>query len=369
MAKFKPAFGGPADHARLPAPAAVAGWPYARHGLKLLDYRWVKRPPGGFTSRLQSPPERPFLPHGLTASETPPELTHLSTQPLNLEFSGTRFTGTGFTGTVFTEPQPTLEDSVIEALIRALYDALPDTLAETDALAQTTASGTLLGRHGNASRPTSEEPRRPSPSSVPATGAPASVSPAASGTPPVPAPEPRPYVIGSPPEGLPAATLRSLTRLDIRVPPDRTAGVIRGQAELGQGEPCFLRAQSALWSWRTHRQANMDIHSHGPPLPGRNALVEQKIGPVTLLLGCRVLDMVEEPRRWGFTLVSLDGQVLLLRETFLVDWQPDNRVVFSLSTQQFLAMPNLTFLAPVHAALRRKFKQEYIRNMQEMTAD
>lgn len=265
--------------------------------------------------------------------------------------------------------QPTLDDTVIDGLIEALYSVLPEALSQP--LAETTTSGNRIGRHGFAPgiRPDSIW----TPASVPAadslTDETTDLPLEEPTTPPPPPLEPRPYVVGAVPEGLPLITLRSLSQLELALPAENAVGRLTKQAVLGQGEACFLRAQSALWTWRTHRQVNMEAHAEGPPSLGRHVLIEQRIGPVTLLLGCRITEMIEEERRWGFTLGSLSGQVLQSSEHFLVEWQADDQVVFSVDTQQQLAMPNLTFLAPVYSALRRKFKQGYIRNMLELTAN
>lgn len=354
-----------------PESADVSARPYTRQALNLLDYRWSRRQPGHRHSGLQH-----LLDPAHALSEMPltyqtdqprpadlPELSGLYTQHLT-PCMDMQEAASG----ALPSPLPTLEDSVIDGLIRALYAALPDALSQTEA--ERTASGNTVGRHGYAPRITPVEHWLPV--SVPARPAELQDHEAEEGdelTEPLAAPEPRPYVLGAVPEGLQLVTLRSLTDLHVHGPADTSAAQLSARQVLGTGEPCYLRAQAALWSWRTHRQVNMDLHTHGPPRPGRDALIEQKIGPVTLLLGCRVTHMTEEPRRWGFTLTSLNGQVLVCREDFLVEWHDDGTVVFNVSMQQQLAMPSLTFLGAVHAALSRKFKQGYVRNMLELTSD
>lgn len=264
-------------------------------------------------------------------------------------------------------PQTTLDDTVIEGLIQALFTALPEGLEA--AAVETTNSGNRIGRHGHVSRLKRESLWVPTSVPKPDTQEEEPEEEEAQTLPPPQPPEPRAYVVGAVPDGLFQVTLRSLPALEVSLPSENAGSPLATQVALGSGEACFLRAQSALWTWRTHRQANQEMHAEGPPMLGRNALIEQRIGPVTLLLGCRVTDMIEAERQWGFTLGSLAGQVLQSRESFLIEWQPDDQVIFSLHTQHQFAMPNLTFLGPVYSALRRKFKQGYIRNMQELTSD
>lgn len=336
----------------------------ARRDFSLLDYRWSFRWRADRRLSLQQlldPGEAlQHMPAPLQSAQAPsPELPSLASL---------------HTAQHFPEPpqelplQPTLEDSVIDGLIDALYEVLPDALNEP--LAETTLSGSRIGRHGYARRsrpeslwvpaPNHSETLEESPAEMPHEATPAAA---------LPPPEPKPYVMGAVPEGMIEVTFHSLSELPLSLPAPQSAGLLSAQMVLGRGEACFLRAQSALWSWRTHRQTNMEVYAEGPPSPGRNALLEQKIGPITLLLGCRVTGLIEEDRRWGFTLGSLSGQVLRSREHFLVDWQPDDTVLFTLETQQQLAMPSLSVLGPVYSALRRRFKQGYIRNILELTAE
>lgn len=388
MVNLAAATDGTPEPRQVASPADTRSRLFAREYLGLLDYRWSQRQANSRHSGLQQlldpghalremPPGSSLSYRGTLPRPTDlPELTGLYTQHLATQPPGLRPARDGDRQDwleALTDPpplEPTLEDSVIEGLIRALYAALPDALP--DALSQTeaerTSSGNKVGRHGYAPRVKPDDHWIPvSAPSRPDGQEQQEFSPSASE--PAPLPEPRPYVLGSVPDGLQLFTLRSLSELEVQAPADDSSGLIRARTLLGTGEPCFLRAQSALWSWRAQHQVNVDIHAHGPPLPGRDVLIEQKIGPVTLLLGCRVTEMTEEQRRWGFTLTSLEGQVLVSREAFMVEWLPDDTVVFVVTMQQQLAMPNLTFLGPVHSALRRKFKQGYVRNMLELTAD
>ncbi|WP_291425729.1 DUF1990 family protein [Deinococcus sp.] len=243
--------------------------------------------------------------------------------------------------------QATLDESVVDALINALYDALPADL-EISAVGfqpEVTTSGNVLGRHQAVTSRTLVDLETELEQT-----------------------EPRQLVRGPVDGATIRVTLHALTELPLDVLPDEPAQRISKSTVLGEGEACFLRAQSALWAWRTHRQNNLQLHSAGPPVVNRNVLIEQRIGPLTLLVGCRVTEQHEAPRLWGFTLGSLRGQVLRSRETFLIEWQPGGQVVFTCTSEQSIALATLGFLAPVHNAVRRMMVKSYIRNMLEMSA-
>lgn len=232
----------------------------------------------------------------------------------------------------------TLNESVIEGLFQALCDALPPDLGITvEEAAPGTHSGSVVGRPA-----------------VPAVGGSAGA---------------RQVVRGVVDAATVQVTLQALSGAPLGDVPADPAQRLSKSVTLGQGEACFLRAQSALWAWRTHRQSLLQLHSAGPPAPRRTVLLEQKLGPLTLLSGCRVTEQYEAARRWGFTLVSLRGQVLRLRENVLVEWRPDDQVVFSCASEQSIALNTLSFLAPVHQAVRRMVVQGYARTMLEMSGE
>ncbi len=243
--------------------------------------------------------------------------------------------------------QATLDESVVDALIQALYDALPADL-EVSAVGfqpEVTTSGNVLGRHRTLTGRTLVDLETELEQT-----------------------EPRQLVRGPVDGATIRVTLHALAELPLDILADEPAHRISKSTVLGEGEACFLRAQSALWAWRTHRQNNLQLHSAGPPVLNRNVLIEQRIGPLTLLVGCRVTEQHEAPRLWGFTLGSLRGQVLRSRETFLVEWQPGGQVVFTCTSEQTIALATLGFLAPVHNTVRRMMVQGYERNMLEMSA-
>lgn len=312
----------------------------------------VEPAPQGAVKAEAAPPEpsEPAPSLEINASFDPPFLTSVSPE---LAASGPI--------PAFLPLQPTLDESVVEALIQALYDALPADLEEPSwgSIPETTTSGNLIGRHQTTLSPVPTRLVRHAPSDHPVS-LPGNADPEAT---------PKQFSRGVVDEATLQVTRQALGQLELEEPAEDTAHSLQVRAVLGMGEACYLRAQSALWAWRTHRQQNLQLHTDGPPSVGRNALIEQRIGPVTLLIGCRITELTDTERSWGFTLVSLSGQVLRSRETFLVDWQENGEVIFTSTSLQQISSPTLGFLGPVHSALRRVMIQGYTRNMVEMSAD
>lgn len=293
-------------------------------------------------------------------SEWPPEwpAAELAPELPDLERQHTRDRGvTGVWPDASLLTLTTLDESVVEALIQALYDALPGELAAEAVVVspERTSSGNVLGRpQGSDPVPLAQDTPDPT---LPDEDDPERL------------PAPRTYVRGLPDDETLEVARQSLPDLELAPPSVSPATLLRASAVLGQGEACFLRAQSALWAWRTHRQSHLELHTDGPPGQGRHVLIEQRVGPLTLLISARVTRMVEGERYWGFTLTTLEHQVVRAQESFLVEWLEDDGVVFTFESRVQLAAPNLVFLSPALSALRRVWNQGYLRNMREMTAD
>lgn len=341
-----------------------------REKLPLLDMRWGKQ---GRGIQVPSTPLQNLLDpgHSLLATTTSFQTDHSLHRPYlpNLTDLQTNASPQGF-DFIFDDsaemPTTTLEESFVQALIQALYEALPDSLNTPDpASPPTTPSGALLGRH-RGSVPVSRHK-----TVTTHVVAPAEQTPQEPAEKPLPAAEPvaRQYVMGVVDEGTLSVTRKSLAELDFDLPAEGSPGYFTGKALLGRGEAAFLRAQSALWAWRTHDQPNLELYTDGPPMPGRNVLIEQKIGPVTLLHGRRVTEQSEGPRHWEFKLGSLSGQVVRSLESFQLEWCENDDVVFKLQSHQQITLASLAVLRPVYSAVRRVVAQGYLRNIRDLSAE
>lgn len=204
-------------------------------------------------------------------------------------------------------------------------------------------------------RPPSERGRHdalPAPLPSPEAG-PADLPPAA----------PRPYVLGALDQATVDASLRALAGHEPELPDIGSSTHMRMMIELGEGESTFLNARSALWSWRPHRQAGVKVHTHGPPVVGRDVLLEQRAGLVTVLQGCRVLTLLESEHDWGFTLGSLSGQVYHLWERLLIERHPDDRVTLLISSHHEVALRGFGLVGGILNSARRSAVQGYARGM------
>jgi uncharacterized protein (UPF0548 family) len=102
--------------------------------------------------------------------------------------------------------------------------------------------------------------------------------------------------------------------------------VIRRE-RLGDGEATFTRAVAALFGWRMHRGAGLAVLS-APAWPAVGEIVITRLGPPVLgpIAPCRIVYMVDEPRRRGFGYGTLPGHPASGEEAFLVERAEDDGV-------------------------------------------
>ena len=163
------------------------------------------------------------------------------------------------------------------------------------------------------------------------------------------------------------ASLRALATHEPELPDIGSSTHLRFTLDLGEGEATFLNARSALWSWRPHRQSGVRVHTHGPPVVGRDVLLEQRAGLVTVLQGCRVLTLQESDHDWGFTLGSLNGQVYHLWERLLLERHPDDRVTLLISSHHAVVLRGFGLVSGLLHSARRNAVQGYARGMSALT--
>ncbi|GAA5158540.1 hypothetical protein GCM10023321_38480 [Pseudonocardia eucalypti] len=103
--------------------------------------------------------------------------------------------------------------------------------------------------------------------------------------------------------------------------------LVRRTATLGHGDAAFARARERLWGWAAQRRAGAVIHPPDtPPAEGLTVLVAPGIGPLRLLVPCRVVWTVDEPDRVGFGYGTLPGHPVSGEEAFVARRDPSGEV-------------------------------------------
>lgn len=103
--------------------------------------------------------------------------------------------------------------------------------------------------------------------------------------------------------------------------------VIEDVAVVGMGAPRWDRAANELLRWGLHRGAGMLVSSTTAQVQvGATVVNAAALGPVRVVVPCRVVGLVEEPSRRGFAYGSLPGHPLVGEERFTVELGEDEVV-------------------------------------------
>jgi uncharacterized protein (UPF0548 family) len=107
---------------------------------------------------------------------------------------------------------------------------------------------------------------------------------------------------------------------------------ISAEMSMGIGEHAFRKAREGLSTWKAHRDSGVIIYpSVAPIMVSVNVLAILHFAGLRLALPCRIVDVIDETRRYGFAYGTLKGHAESGEERFEVHWRDDDEVVFTVS--------------------------------------
>lgn len=133
------------------------------------------------------------------------------------------------------------------------------------------------------------------------------------------------------------------------------------QTQAGTGRDRFVDLADRLMRWQLHADSGLDIAtSSDTARPGTVLVATYRLAGIPVRTRCRVLYVIDEPRRRGFAYGSLPGHPLRGEESFVVDWRDDDTVDFTVRSfaQPAGAFPRLG--GPVTRLVRRRINQRYL---------
>ena len=117
-----------------------------------------------------------------------------------------------------------------------------------------------------------------------------------------------------------AAQTAELTYADVGETLTASPRVRRRTIEIGAGAETFDRAMLGLRRWACHAGIGARLH---PPQPSieldTTMVVALPVGPVTVLAPTRIVEVVDEPGRFGFAYGTLPGHPEQGEESFVVE--------------------------------------------------
>lgn len=131
---------------------------------------------------------------------------------------------------------------------------------------------------------------------------------------------------------------------------------------IGSGDEVFARAADRLLSWQMHEGAGLRVQASSLSVrPGTVVIVTMPLGPVRIKAPCRVIDVVRDSTRVGFTYGTLPGHPEIGEEAFFVERDANGTVAASVTA---FSKPGRWFTrwgGPVSRAVQRRAAQDYVR--------
>ena len=137
------------------------------------------------------------------------------------------------------------------------------------------------------------------------------------------------------------------------------------QVELGRGEACFAAAIAGLRDWVCQQGIGAVVHPADAPLVvGSNLIVVLPAGPFSIVVPDRVVEVVDEPRRFGFAYGTLDGHQERGEESFLIEHLDHDTVRATIRVDAHAATVAARLAAPVVGMIQRRALRGYLKALQ-----
>lgn len=149
----------------------------------------------------------------------------------------------------------------------------------------------------------------------------------------------------------------------------RTAGTLpdgyhhlRRSAVIGTGAPAFAAAADRLMHWRVQKGAGMEVDASSPVVQdGVDVRTTLRFGPLRFVAPCRVVYVVDEPRRKGFGYGTLPGHPEIGEEALIVAHEPDDSVTLTVIAFSRPATLLTKLGAPAVLAVQEYITRRYLR--------
>ncbi len=141
----------------------------------------------------------------------------------------------------------------------------------------------------------------------------------------------------------------------------RASRVGRAHGVVGHGEAAFHAAVDALRRWRAHTAFGARVTPADAPIAvGTDVVVDRSFGPFDVSGACRIVEVYDEPRRFGFEYATLPGHLLGGAESFVVEWLADGTVEFTVEAVSEPAAPVTWLGLPVVRVIQRRARSAFV---------
>lgn len=126
-------------------------------------------------------------------------------------------------------------------------------------------------------------------------------------------------------------------------------------------------AAADLFGWRMHERAGLAVRAGDIPLR-LGTVVVMRLGwrRAAVTIPCRVVDVIEEPGRRGFSYGTLPGHPEAGEEQFLLELEDDGRVRFTITAFSRPASPLARLSGPAGRAVQWFMTKRYLRALDRL---
>ena len=143
--------------------------------------------------------------------------------------------------------------------------------------------------------------------------------------------------------------------------------VDHNRIRLGEGEATYQRAVEALKNWRHFDLGWVMIVPRGVAVEaGATVAVKARAFGTWSLNACRVVYVIDEPRRFGFAYGTLPDHVERGEERFLIEWLDNDFVWYDILAFSRPQHPLVKLSSPLARRLQKRFARESLIRMKSV---
>lgn len=144
---------------------------------------------------------------------------------------------------------------------------------------------------------------------------------------------------------------------------------VREVRPIGTGDAVFESARAALAAWQVQRRSGLSVWADGPPAVGRVVAMSAPL-PVTGHIDavCRVVQVVDEPDRSGFTYGTLSVHPESGEESFVIERHVDGSVRFVVEAVSRPRMVLARLVPPITSFIQRRATARYLDTMEALAS-
>lgn len=136
------------------------------------------------------------------------------------------------------------------------------------------------------------------------------------------------------------------------------------RALLGHGSGRFEECRAELFRWTVQRRAGVRVFPDSAAcLPGVTILLSWGVGPFRIDAPCRIVRVVDESRRAGFTYGTIKGHPESGEESFVVELDDAQRVWLTIRAYSRPARWYSKFAHPVAHLVQDMITRRYLRSL------